>query len=180
MQVTKNVAGKAMGDHLRASPACILLVEDDSGLREALRGDLMDRGFLVQDFPGGAALLQALDQHTEADIIVLDWNMPGLSGIEVLSKLRERGVTLPVVFLTGYNQVAREMLAFESGAFDFIGKERGVDVLVRRLRVVLGTSKLGLTDQRPDKLRLWQAGSRPAGMSGLLGRSRCRADCGRI
>ena len=68
MQVTKNVAGKATGDHLRASPARILLVEDDSGLREALRGDLMDRGFLVQDFPDGAALLQALDQHTEADI----------------------------------------------------------------------------------------------------------------
>src|SRR5262245_50347064 len=151
MSITKDVASDVAAYPHAASPIRILWVEDDSDFREALTGDLADRGFSLQGFPDGASLLQALDQHTEADIVILDWTMPGLSGIQLLSELRRRGIMLPVVFLTGQNWIAREQLAFEQGAFDFVGKERGVDVLVRRLKVAVQASKSSMTDQSPDK-----------------------------
>jgi two-component system, OmpR family, response regulator ChvI len=153
MKVTEDVANSIAADTHTASPIRILCVEDDSDFREALAGDLTDLGFLIQVFPDGASLLQALDQHTEADIVILDWTMPRLSGIQLLSELRQRGIMLPVVFLTGQNRITREKLAnaFEQGAIDFVGKERGVDVLARRLRVAVQILNPRMTGRGPDK-----------------------------
>ena len=72
----------------------------------------------------------------EADVIVLDWRLPDISGIDLLPELRRHGVNLPVVFLTSHAQLANEKLAFERGALDFIDKTRGVEFLAKRLRLV--------------------------------------------
>ena len=128
----------------------VLFVEDDNDFREALADQLSDLGFAVQEFADGAALLGSLDTAIDADIIVLDWRLPDTSGIELLSQLRRRGVNLPVVFLTGHTQTSRESLAFDRGAVDFIDKARGVEVLVRRLKRVVGGAKPA-AGQPPDK-----------------------------
>jgi two-component system response regulator ChvI len=60
-----------------------------------------------------------------------------MSGFELLGALRERGIALPVVFLTGYSLVERELQALDRGAIDFIDKARGTEVLAHRLRVIL-------------------------------------------
>ena len=72
----------------------------------------------------------------DADLIVLDWRLPDISGIDLLPELRRHGVNLPVVFLTSHAQLANEKLAFERGALDFIDKTRGVEFLAKRLRLV--------------------------------------------
>ena len=112
----------------------VLHVEDDPNCREAIADELSDHGFVVQSFADAISLVNALAVSNEADIILLDWDLPKVSGIELLVELRQCGVNLPVVFLTGYGFTAQEHLAFETGAVDFIDKARGVEILARRLR----------------------------------------------
>ena len=119
-------------------PVRVLIVEDDESYREIVSSELEWHGFAVRSFADGDELLNSLDALGEADVIVLDWRLPTISGIDLLPELRQRGVTLPVVFLTSHPQPANEQLAFERGAVDFIDKTRGVAVLVERLRLVVG------------------------------------------
>ena len=112
----------------------VLLIEDDEDYREALAGDLLDRGILVQGFADGVSLMQSSDATMDADVVLLDWSHPQTSGIELLAQIRRRGIRLPVVFLTGRSSATYESLAFDKGAIDFIDKARGVDVLAKRLR----------------------------------------------
>jgi two-component system response regulator ChvI len=115
----------------------VLHVEDDPNCREAIADQLSDHGFVVRSFADAISLADGLAVSSEADIILLDWDLPGVSGIELLVELRQCGVNLPVVFLTGYGFTAQENLAFETGAVDFIDKARGVEILARRLRRLL-------------------------------------------
>jgi two-component system response regulator ChvI len=119
----------------------VLHVEDDPNCREVIADQLSDYGFVVRSFADAMSLAGGLATSSEADIILLDWDLPGVSGIELLVELRQCGVNLPVVFLTGYAFTAQEKLAFESGAVDFIDKARGVAILARRLRRLLKVRK---------------------------------------
>jgi two-component system, OmpR family, response regulator ChvI len=102
--------------------------------REVIADGLSDHGFVVHGFADAMSLADGLAVSSEADIILLDWDLPKISGIELLVELRQAGMNLPVVFLTGYGFKAQENLAFEAGAADFIDKARGVEILARRLR----------------------------------------------
>jgi two-component system response regulator ChvI len=122
-------------------PIRVLHVEDDPNCREAIADQLSDHGFVVRSFADAFSLADGLAVSSEADIILLDWDLPDISGIELLIELRRFGVNLPVVFLTGYGFTAQENLAFETGAIDFIDKARGVEILARRLRRLLKVPK---------------------------------------
>src|SRR5882762_7641754 len=115
----------------------VVLVDDDEHYREVLSADLADWGFSVSCFADGPSLLEALSNGIEAKVALLDLALPKMSGFELLDALRERGIGLPVVFLTGYSQVEREMQALDRGAIDFVDKARGIEVLAHRLRVIL-------------------------------------------
>jgi two-component system, OmpR family, response regulator ChvI len=119
----------------------VLHVEDDPNCREAIADQLSDHGFVVRSFADAKSLADGFAAFSEADIVLLDWDLPDVSGIEVLVALRQCGVDLPVVFLTGYGFTLQENLAFETGAVDFIDKARGVEILARRLRVLLHAPK---------------------------------------
>jgi len=125
----------------KTNPIRVLLVEDDEDYREIVGSELSWHGFAVRSFADGASLLGSLDSAAEADVIILDWRLPNISGIDLLPQLRQRGVNLPVVFLTSHLQPANEKLAFERGALDFIDKTRGVEILARRLRLVANSGK---------------------------------------
>ena len=126
---------------LGQDPIRVLHVEDDPNCREAIADQLSDHGFAVRSFADALSLADGLAVSREADIILLDWDLPSVSGIELLVELRQCGVNLPVVFLTGYGFTAQENLAFETGAVDFIDKARGVEILARRLRRLLKAPK---------------------------------------
>src|SRR5450631_4052396 len=124
-----------------ADPLRVLIVEDDENYREIVSSELGWHGFAVRSFADGDSLLGSLDAATEADVVVLDWRLPNISGIDLLPELRRRGVDLPVVFLTSHTPLANEQLAYERGALDFIDKTRGVEFLAMRLRLVSKLAK---------------------------------------
>jgi two-component system, OmpR family, response regulator ChvI len=131
----------------------VVLVESDQYYREVLTEELLRQGFAVHPFADGAALLGSLATVSRADLAVLDWDLPGMPGITLLARLRQQGVQLPVVFLTGKVIAGKqdercvlaprdalnayECMAFDQGAVDFISKSRDRQVLVRRLRSVV-------------------------------------------
>jgi two-component system, OmpR family, response regulator ChvI len=121
----------------------VLIVEDDETYREIVSGELEWHGFTVRCLVDDDALLGSLHATDEADVIVLDWRLPTVSGIDLLGQLRQRGVNLPVVFLTSHADPAYEKLAFERGALDFVDKTRGVEILARRLRLAIKSAKSG-------------------------------------
>jgi two-component system response regulator ChvI len=146
----------------------VVLVESDQYYREALTVELLRQGFVVHAFTDGASLLGSLATAVDADLAVLDWDLPKMSGTKLLAELRRHGVHLPVVFLTGkviagddHDECllapqaalnAYECMAFDQGAVDFIAKSRGRQVLVRRLRNVVELAKpKGKTDLPAQK-----------------------------
>ena len=139
--MNENEPGETEPARLGRDVIRVVHVEDDPGWREVIADQLPDHGFVVHSFADAVSLVDALGRATEADIILLDWDLPEVSGIELLVELRYCGVNLPVVFLTGYGFTAHENLAFETGAVDFIDKARGVEILARRLRRLLKAAK---------------------------------------
>ena len=125
----------------KADAIRVLLIEDDQHYRETLTCALSEQGVVVQSFADGASLLGSLDAAVNTDVIVLDWDLPKMSGIDLLVQLRQHGVGLPVVFFTGDDLTAHESLAFDKGAVDFIFKSRGVEILVKRLRRVVQAAR---------------------------------------
>ena len=119
----------------------VVLVEDDDNYRVALEHELIERDFAVRSFADAVGLLAEAEVAATADVLLLDWTLPRLPGIDLLSQLMERGIRAPVAFLTGRALTANEHLAFDRGAADFIDKARGVEVLVGRLIRLIDTSR---------------------------------------
>ena len=118
-------------------PIRLVFVDDDDDYREAATAEIVDLGFVVESFADGAAMLASVADGLDADVIVLDWSMPTMSGIELLPRLRREGIRLPVVFLTGRSAHSHEHLAFDRGAVDFVDKARGVPILARRIHAIV-------------------------------------------
>ena len=140
-----------------AAPIRVLIVEDDENYREIVSSELSWHGFAVRSFADGDALLGSLDAAAEADVIVLDWRLPTISGINLLPQLRQRGVNLPVVFLTSHADPTYEKLAFERGALDIIDKTRGVEILAKCLKLAAKSDKPGLSPHCSPTL-VWRCG----------------------
>ena len=122
-------------------PVKLVFVEDDQDFREAAAAELEDLGFEVECFAEGTALLEAFANGATADVIVLDWNLPAITGIDLIPRLRRAGVLLPVVLLTGKSTPNLENLALDHGALDFVDKTRGLPILAKRIRLILESEK---------------------------------------
>jgi len=122
-------------------PIRLIFVDDDDDYREAAAAELVDLGFVVETFADGASMLASVANGIAADVIVLDWSLPMMSGIDLLPRLRREGILLPVVFLTGRSSPSHENLAFDRGALDFVDKSRGVPILAKRIRIIVESSK---------------------------------------
>ncbi|CDO08758.1 DNA-binding response regulator [Mycolicibacterium cosmeticum] len=122
----------------------LLIVEDESRLRSTLAVGLRAEGFEVTEAGDG---VEGLRQATENqfDVIVLDIMVPGLSGYEVLRRMRAREVWTPVLMLTAKDGDYDQADAFELGADDYLTKPFSFIVLVARLRALVRRS----TAQRP-------------------------------
>jgi len=135
----------------------ILVVDDDDEFRESLSLNLMDEGFAVTTFANGPSALEHVAAGESADVILLDWRMPGMNGLEVLRELRQRGVMTPVIFLTALSDDIYEEAALAGGAVDFIDKSRRLSILVRRIELIAeGQRPLPSASQQqpPPQVRL--------------------------
>jgi two-component system, OmpR family, response regulator ChvI len=118
--------------------ARIVIVDDDDLFRESLGLNLIDEGYEVTSFSGGQAALDHFAAGGTADVVLLDWRMPGMNGLEVLRSLRRAGNSTPIIFLTVLHDDIYEDVALEGGAVDFIDKSRRLSVLLKRLRLIVG------------------------------------------
>lgn len=126
-----------------AEPQRILIVDDDDLFRESVGQNLRDDGFEVEDAGGGEAALERLACDPSPDLILLDWKMPGMNGIEVLKRYRAEGGQAPVIFLTVLSDQIYEEAALIGGAVDFIEKARSFSILRRRIDLIVGGGKAG-------------------------------------
>jgi two-component system response regulator ChvI len=114
----------------------LLLVDDDDLFRESLGLNLIDEGYEVTSFANGRDVLAYLDQGGGADVMLLDWRMPNLTGLDVLHQIRAAGTTIPVIFLTALSDDIYEEAALDSGAVDFVDKSRRLPILLKRLQLI--------------------------------------------
>ena len=85
-----------------AKGAVILLVDDDSAVREVTASILRDLGHVVIEVGSGGGALDLLDRNAHIDLVILDFAMPGMNGMEVARQVRTKVPSCPVVFVTGY------------------------------------------------------------------------------
>jgi len=110
----------------------VYVVDDDPDVCAALGLLLEAEGHTVRTFDSAVSFLEAYEDRWTG-CLVLDVRMPGMSGLELQHELRRRGMTMPIIFLTGHGDVPMASRAFRSGALDFIEKPFRDDVLLERI-----------------------------------------------
>jgi two-component system KDP operon response regulator KdpE len=111
----------------------ILVVDDESAIRRALRPPLMELGFQVAEASRGEEALQVLRSSTY-DAVLLDINMPGIGGIETLRRIRTFAPRLPVLMLTVRDEEEDKVEALDAGADDYVTKPFSTRELIARIR----------------------------------------------
>lgn len=102
-------------------PRRILIVDDEPGLRQSLRLALLARDRRIDVAASGEEALR-LEAENEYEVIVADLMMPGLSGLDLLRALRQRGAQARLVLISGYGTIDAAEKAVALGAFDFVAK----------------------------------------------------------
>ena len=119
----------------------ILVVEDEAPLLTLLRYNLEKQGFRVEEAADGQeALLRVAE--TKPDLILLDWMLPALSGLEVCRQIRRRPATrdLPIIMVTARTEDQDAVRALDMGADDYIAKPYAMEALLARIRALLRRS----------------------------------------
>lgn len=116
----------------------VLLAEDEAAIAGFLKEGLEEEGFAVDVAVNGREGLQmAMDNLDEYDIILLDWMMPGVSGIEICRSIRKVNKDVPVIFLTAKDTVDDTVFGLEAGANDYLKKPFAFEELLARMKVLL-------------------------------------------
>jgi signal transduction histidine kinase len=115
-------------------PARILVAEDDLASAAVLRTMLQHTGYVVSVVTDGDAALRALDEDGPPDILLLDWMLPGVSGLEICRRVRERwdALAVPILMVTAKTDAESIYAAFDAGASDYVAKPfRGAELRAR-------------------------------------------------
>ena len=116
----------------------LFLAEDETAIAGFLKEGLEEEGFAVDVASNGRqALEMAMTNLNEYDIMLLDWMMPGVSGIEICRAIRKENKTIPVIFLTAKDTVDDTVFALDAGANDYLKKPFAFEELLARIRVLL-------------------------------------------
>jgi DNA-binding response OmpR family regulator len=121
----------------------IFLAEDEAAIAGFLKEGLEEEGFAVDLATNGRdALEMVMINLNEYDIILLDWMMPGVSGIEICRSIRQENKNIPVIFLTAKDTVDDTVFGLEAGANDYLKKPFAFEELLARIKVLL-RNKIG-------------------------------------
>jgi len=114
----------------------VLLVDDEEEFVEALAQRLEVRDFDVTTALSGADALDRIEEK-EIDLVILDVQMPGVDGLEVLRQIKQRKPLIEVIMLTGHATVQMAIDGMKLGAFDFLIKPVNIDDLIEKMREAL-------------------------------------------
>ena len=118
----------------------VQIIDDDDALRDSLTFLLSSAGIEAKSYESAGAYLND-PQRGAAGCIITDVRMPGMSGIDLLRKLKSDGFSLPVIVMTGHGDVPLAVEAMKLGAFDFIEKPFDDDALLASVRGALGVQE---------------------------------------
>jgi two-component system KDP operon response regulator KdpE len=124
----------------------ILVVDDESAIRRALRAPLLELGFQVGEATRGEEALQLL-RAAIYDVVLLDVNMPGIGGVETLRRIRAFAPRLPILMLTVRDQEEDKVLALDSGADDYVTKPFSTRELIARIRAAVRRVKAPIRNE---------------------------------
>jgi two-component system response regulator ArlR len=119
----------------------ILVIEDEVGISNFLSQGLEEEGYSVEVANDGLKGLEKAITKT-VDLILLDWMLPGLSGLEVCKKIREKNQTVPIIFLTAKDTIQETIEGLKAGANDYIKKPFSFDELLERIKVHFRSNSL--------------------------------------
>jgi FixJ family two-component response regulator len=111
----------------------VYLVDDDSAVRHALGTFLSGTGYHTLVYDSAEAFLESIDESASG-VLVLDQRMSGMTGLELQQVLAERGMVLPIIFITGHGNVPLSVMAMKAGAMDFIEKPFSNEVLLANVQ----------------------------------------------
>src|SRR5579871_4683347 len=116
----------------------VLIVEDEAALATMLRYNLEKQGFRVEEAADGQEALTKIAE-SQPDLVLLDWMLPVMSGIEVCRQIRRRGATrdLPVIMVTARTEDQDAVRGLNTGADDYITKPFNMEALLARMRALL-------------------------------------------
>ncbi len=118
----------------------VCIVEDDPMVRQSLAMLLESHGLTVRSHASGRAYLDD-PRCGECDCLILDVRMPGLGGLEVQDRMAERGLAVPIVFITGHGDVPMAVEAMRGGAVDFLQKPFSNQVLLERVNQAIARGR---------------------------------------
>jgi DNA-binding NtrC family response regulator len=119
----------------------ILIIDDDPSIRETLEMFLHEKGYEVMTSEDGGKGLEAV-QRERPDIVILDIRLPGMDGLEVLRKIKEKGEDIYVIMITAYHAMETTIQAMKLGAYEYIHKPIDVDELEIAIDKVVNNRKL--------------------------------------
>jgi DNA-binding response OmpR family regulator len=123
----------------------ILLVEDEIKLARFIELELESEGYRVSVAHDGMSGL-SLMRESEPDLAILDWMMPGLTGVELCRRLRSTGIKIPVILLTAKDEVGDRVTGLDAGADDYLVKPFSIEELLARIRAHLRRTQETDTD----------------------------------
>jgi two-component system response regulator ChvI len=138
----EETAGSPTGtDQPRGDRARVAIVDDEEGLRSTLTLALEREGWAVEAHADGDAAWRAFERELP-DVAILDVRMPGMDGLELCRRLRQRSAPLPILFLSSRDEEIDRVLGLELGADDYLCKPFSVRELIARVRVLLRRLRL--------------------------------------
>jgi FixJ family two-component response regulator len=115
----------------------VAIIEDDESYRVAVRRLLKSAGFSVQSFASAEDFLNSGEQR-ETGCLIADIRMPGMSGLDLQSKLNSDHCPIPTIFITAHGDEKMRLQAMRAGAVKFLAKPFDGEVLIEAVRVALG------------------------------------------
>ena len=122
-------------------PNKILIVDDEPFNLDLLEQELTDQGYAIERANDGEEALKKIDS-SQPDLVLLDYNMPGLNGIEVLKELRKKECDVPAIMLTAHGTIERAVTAIKEGAYDFLTKPFEPDHITFTVKKALEQERL--------------------------------------
>lgn len=136
----------------------ILVVDDEASIRTLVAYNLQKSGYTIEEIADGLSAYELLKSESERfDLVILDWMLPGLDGMEVCRRLRQDKVDVPIILLTARDDEVDLVVGLEMGADDYVTKPFSPRELVARARAVLRRSEPTAEDAKsgtegPEKI----------------------------
>lgn len=134
--------GSLKSDHPGQHVGILFYVDDDAFVRSSVARRLIRRGYLVREFDSGEAVVACLqDQAARPDVILLDYKMPGMDGLETFQEIRHLSSHTPVILFTAYSGAFNVEEVKRQGLFDVLTKNVELDNIIQVIQLAIAQKK---------------------------------------